>query len=439
VSPSPVSSSVSSPPRRSPHSRRGRSGPATHHRRGDRPRATETSHRLAELRAREGAARAPVDGRPPGGRRSLPSSATRARTTWTSSASARRTAHSACSTPTCPTTTAAASTCSGRSTRAGGSRRSSAPRGRGGATGATSRPRAPTCARDDPQLLGPGHRARRCASSSSALARVEAQLRDVRSRFEAGFVPPNDVLRSRPSGRGSRCCSSRPATRPRVAEADLARLVGLPTAARSSSLRRSTTPWGSRCTPSTRRSTDAGARGPNAPRSSRASARRSSGRRRPRPAAVPRWPSSAASTTRARTRASFRAKTRGTSRGTSAWRSRGRSGTAAACGPSAPKRRSSPLPRARASRSSTRCSRLEVRQRRARSRIRPRADRRGRRRRAAAAEARAGRARAVRGRRGDQTELLDAEVALLQADLDRTRALAGARLARARLDRATGR
>ena len=37
------------------------------------------------------------------------------------------------------------------------------------------------------------------------------------------------------------------------------------------------------------------------------------------------------------------------------------------------------------------------------------------------------------------TELLDAHVALLQAELDRTRALAGARLAAARLDRALGR
>jgi outer membrane protein len=37
------------------------------------------------------------------------------------------------------------------------------------------------------------------------------------------------------------------------------------------------------------------------------------------------------------------------------------------------------------------------------------------------------------------TDLLDAQVALLQAELDRTRALATARLAAARLDRALGR
>jgi outer membrane protein TolC len=38
-----------------------------------------------------------------------------------------------------------------------------------------------------------------------------------------------------------------------------------------------------------------------------------------------------------------------------------------------------------------------------------------------------------------QTEVLDAEFALLQAELDRTRALAGVRLAEARLARAIGR
>ena len=37
------------------------------------------------------------------------------------------------------------------------------------------------------------------------------------------------------------------------------------------------------------------------------------------------------------------------------------------------------------------------------------------------------------------TEVLDAQVALLQAELDRTRALASLRLAEARLDRALGR
>ncbi len=37
------------------------------------------------------------------------------------------------------------------------------------------------------------------------------------------------------------------------------------------------------------------------------------------------------------------------------------------------------------------------------------------------------------------TEVLDAQVALLQAELDRTRALAGVRLSEARLDRALGR
>ena len=57
----------------------------------------------------------------------------------------------------------------------------------------------------------------------------------------------------------------------------------------------------------------------------------------------------------------------------------------------------------------------------------------------AAAEAR--RVVAERYRAGviTQTEVLDAEFALLQAELDRTRALAGVRLAEARLERALGR
>ena len=38
-----------------------------------------------------------------------------------------------------------------------------------------------------------------------------------------------------------------------------------------------------------------------------------------------------------------------------------------------------------------------------------------------------------------QTEVLDADVALLQAELDRTRAIAGVRFAEARLARALGR
>jgi outer membrane protein TolC len=38
-----------------------------------------------------------------------------------------------------------------------------------------------------------------------------------------------------------------------------------------------------------------------------------------------------------------------------------------------------------------------------------------------------------------QTEVLDAEIARLQAELDRTRALAGVRFAEARLARALGR
>ena len=57
----------------------------------------------------------------------------------------------------------------------------------------------------------------------------------------------------------------------------------------------------------------------------------------------------------------------------------------------------------------------------------------------AATEARRVVGRTIPRRRAFQTEVLDAEVALLQAELDRTRAIASVRLAEARLARALGR
>ncbi len=57
----------------------------------------------------------------------------------------------------------------------------------------------------------------------------------------------------------------------------------------------------------------------------------------------------------------------------------------------------------------------------------------------AAAEARRVVAERYQAGVATQTEVLDADVALLQAELDRTRALAGVRLAEARLARALGR
>jgi outer membrane protein TolC len=57
----------------------------------------------------------------------------------------------------------------------------------------------------------------------------------------------------------------------------------------------------------------------------------------------------------------------------------------------------------------------------------------------AAAEARRVVAERYRVGAGAQIEVLDAEFALLQSELDRTRALAGVRMAEARLARALGR
>ncbi len=63
---------------------------------------------------------------------------------------------------------------------------------------------------------------------TEAVARVDAQLSDVRSRFEAGFVPPNDVLsveaeRARQEGQRLQAVNLAAS-----AEADLARLIDAP-------------------------------------------------------------------------------------------------------------------------------------------------------------------------------------------------------------------
>ena len=95
--------------------------------------------------------------------------------------------------------------------------------------------------------------------------------------------------------------------------------------------------------------------------------------------------------------------------------------------------------RASASRSSTVLA-LEVRQRSLEIDSGPRRRRRRRRRRARRPPRRAASwPSATAPASTTQTEVLDAEVALLQAELDRTRALAGVRLAEARLARALGR
>ena len=89
--------------------------------------------------------------------------------------------------------------------------------------------------------------------------------------------------------------------------------------------------------------------------------------------------------------------------------------------------------------SSTPSLALEVRQRHVRARLEPRRHRRG-----DDAVRSATEARRVLGERfaagvATSTDVLDAQVALLQAELDRTQAIANARLAEARLHRALGR
>jgi outer membrane protein TolC len=67
---------------------------------------------------------------------------------------------------------------------------------------------------------------------AEAVSRVDAQLSDIRSRFEAGFVPPNDVLtveaqRAREEGQRLEAVNLAAS-----AEADLARLIDAPAGAR---------------------------------------------------------------------------------------------------------------------------------------------------------------------------------------------------------------
>jgi hypothetical protein len=65
-----------------------------------------------------------------------------------------------------------------------------------------------------------------------AVARVDAQLRDVRSRFEAGFVPPSDVLLVEAQRSRQQMLLIEARNQAAVAEAELARLVGLPDGSR---------------------------------------------------------------------------------------------------------------------------------------------------------------------------------------------------------------
>jgi outer membrane protein len=272
-----------------------------------------------------------------------------------------------------------------------------------------------------------------------AVARVDAQLRDVRSRFEAGFVPPSDVLLVEAQRSRQQMLLIEARNQAAVAEAELARLVGLPDGSRLEVEAALDDPAGLEVTASeglleaARR-----ARPERAALESRvgAAVERQAGAAaggrpalalvsgvdyaRPNPRIFPRedtwhesWDVGVALTW-------------------SLWdggRVRAERAEAAQVSAAA---------RERLAEFDSLLA-LEVRQRvldltSARAQIAASLD---------AVRAATEAQRVVRERFAagvaTSTELLDAEVALVQADLDRTRALAGARLARARLDRATGR
>ena len=168
-----------------------------------------------------------------------------------------------------------------------------------------------------------------------ALKRVDAQLADVRSRFDAGFVPPNDVLTVEAQRARQQFLAIEAQNAAAIAEADLARLVGAPGGARielDAALDDAPTPDEALAA--------AHAEAPDAAplvgearesRKDRAALatrieRPPSGSRPRPPAGSRRCPSSPAPTTRGRTRASFRARTPGSRAGTSASTCPGRLG-----------------------------------------------------------------------------------------------------------------
>lgn len=63
---------------------------------------------------------------------------------------------------------------------------------------------------------------------TDALTRIGAHVRDVRNRLDAGLVPPNEVLTAEAQESHQRMLSIQAATSRDVVEAELARLVGLP-------------------------------------------------------------------------------------------------------------------------------------------------------------------------------------------------------------------
>ena len=306
------------------------------------------------------------------------------------------------------------------------------------------RPRAPTCGSRSRAPTGRwSPPPNRCACSRRRWRAPTRTSRDVRSRFDAGLMPPNDVLSAEAQ---------------RVAPADAAR--SRPRNQRDVARRRPAPP--DRPAPTTRRS--------SRPTTLEAPAPPAGDRRRSSPTALEAAPGAAALAQRiggaerahrARRRPARRPtvaltggvdyaqpepahlparRTRGRSRGTSASTSAGRSGTAGRDAGRGRRGGSRARPRARerlaefdsrdrASRCGSGCSSSTPAAPRCRApatRVR------------SAAEARRVVAERFDAGVATSTEVLDAQVALLQAELDRTRALADVRLAEARLDRALG-
>ena len=277
-----------------------------------------------------------------------------------------------------------------------------------------------------------------------SLDSMAAHVSDLRSRLDQGLIPPNDVLSAEAQQSRQRVLSIEARTRARSAEADLRRLLGLETGRPCrTSLRRSTMPPVARVDARRAPGGSRAVRRPGTARACRAHGRGTRPRERPSPRRrARRSGSTAATTTPGRTRGSFRASDRVAGLlGRVGQRELARSGTAGGVAPTQAEavaasravearcRRFRPAGRLRSAAAVAR-ARLEPRGHRCRRRRRPQRHRGASRRRRSVSRA---------GRRHQHAKCSTPDRAVLQAELDRTRALANARLAEARLDRAVGR
>ncbi len=300
-------------------------------------RAEQNSQRVAELQARVEVAAAVEAGREAASRpgRWRSSAATRAPITSTSTRSRCRTSRSARSIPDVPDNyraridlqwpiytggrQAALERAAGAERDAAGVRRRGGPRSTPG-----SRPTrafwALVTATQTEEVVAA--RARQRSTPTS---------RDLRSRLDQGLIPPNEVLSAEAQRSRQQLLAIEARNLRQVAKADLRRPSARTAAAPSRPRSRSDPP---RRRP-TAGSLDAGPElsGPSGGRSPAASRRRESAKRPRRRPPGRRSRSAAATTTRGRTRASFRASTSGATPGTSRSTSAGRSGTAAAAAP----------------------------------------------------------------------------------------------------------